>query len=187
MPRRRGRRPHRAGEGEAQHRPVRSVGSDDGGVERREPGRPDPGRVAARRARGRYRTWLECRLPAGLHPRTARAGPRTNLTPDGSQALVHCNLEPGRSSDPSGPGVRKRIRNAPWSHPGRRHRSLTAATGTQDTPPQTSEVPQRFEHDQETGNRRLPGSPSGPLQPQYHVHRRLLAKSTARLRHPQVD
>jgi hypothetical protein len=32
-----------------------------------------------------YRPWLECRLPAGLHPRPAWAGPLTNLTPDGSQ------------------------------------------------------------------------------------------------------
>jgi hypothetical protein len=46
---------------------------------------------------------------------------------------------------------------------------------------------QRFKHDQETGNRRLPGSPSDPLQRQYHVHRRFPAKFTARLRHPQVD
>jgi hypothetical protein len=37
--------------------------------------------------RGRYRPWLECGLSAGLHPRPARAGPLTNLTPDGSHML----------------------------------------------------------------------------------------------------
>ena len=31
------------------------------------------------------------------------------------------------------------------------------------------------------------GSPSGPRQRRYNIHRILLAKSTARLRHPQVD
>jgi hypothetical protein len=42
-------------------------------------------------------------------------------------------------------------------------------------------------NDREAVDRRLPRSSIGPLQRHYNVYRIVLVKSTARLRHPQVD
>jgi hypothetical protein len=55
------------------------------------------------------------------------------------------------------PGVRKRIRNAPRGHPGRRHRSLIAAAGNAGhASAELRTLVQRFKDDREAVNRRPP-------------------------------
>jgi hypothetical protein len=140
MPRRRGRRPHRAGQGEAQHRPVRGVGSDDGGVERREPGRPDPGRVAARRAAlcNRSTTYtVDCwrNRPRGYGTRrSTRPGRRQNVWPPGPahRRSPRPRRRPGHPDrDPGWP---------PWPTPRIQTRTIasTAPRATSPAPSPTS-------------------------------------------------